>query len=540
MVTRREQRELDIMIIVRWLFMMPFLAVPEISDITKLSDNRIYRLMQALSEEGKVAKVRVAWLFNLQDRWFLTTSGVLWAVENLGLEIQWQVTENGLKWLLRRLPMLECFYQLAPKLWTHTGIRHLGIAIDSPDPDVDAVRYDREHRMREFVWRRDHQIHALHISEIGAWGPLVWLGLTTTVHRMADNVALWMHTLETPLAPGVMPPRPAAWVSVGFDRLSAMHGSAAWPWPVALTVTADGQIMREMEEPGNFSGPLTETSSPADLGKPEKIADWVKRKHSTLWALRNPLAFRVFMAIAEWPSITVEQIERKFPGSTTALPGVIKRLTAAELIISLDDAFYLCDRGRATLAQMDRIHPNSVAATFAFLLNEDGDQRLRVQKHDQAVIDVAIHLENETGGSERLEVFHGWRHVIQVDDDTQVNPDAMVCLVGGQNPPPFYLETEFSAVNRAQAIRKFRPHRRFQQTYGVSLPLLVVCADRAMEELFWEVGAGLNMLTTTLPELLDGVSFGPQSVWRHFGRTQSIEYLEILRLQQAIDRLRNQ
>ena len=536
MTTRREQRQQDINTIIRWMFMMPFIAVVELAAVTDLQQNRVYRLLNDLADEGLVAKVRLGWLFNVQDRWFLTTSGVLWAIEHLGLELQWQVTENGVKWLLRRLAMVEVFYRLTCNLWRHDGVQMRDDVYRSPDPDLDPIPFSRENRMRQFVWFRSSLIHAIHISDIGAWVPFTWMGLTTTAHRMADTVAEWMDILNRPMGPGLAHPTPAGWVSVGLDRLSATLAASAWPWPIAMSLTADGRVLKEME-PGPFTGALKEPVKPLKLGHPERIVDWIDDRHkSKIWAIKNPLAFRVFLEIHQWFSISLEQLERKFPDSTTSLPRVLGDLVDAKLVVQLDGRYYPDLPGMTVLANMDRSSPRTVAATFRSLLNEDGLHRRRLERHDPAVIDVALKLESETDGLGALEVANGWRYVIQVDPDIQINPDAMVYMGDPDHKVPFYLETEFTADDRRKIRDKLRPHRRLLQRDGTLLPLVVVCANRKMEELFWEVGRGLLMFTTTLDELLTGTSFGPESVWRYFGRPLPLNHLEILRLRREIDR----
>ena len=76
-----------------------------------------------------------------------------------------------------------------------------------------------------------------------------------------------------------------------------------------------------------------------------------------------------------------------------------------------------------------------------------------------------------------------------------------------------------------------------QQNEGDLIKLLMVCATREMERLFWAAGKGLMMLTTTVDELIASGAAGSPSRWRHFGRPVDLLFMEDLRLQHKLRRL---
>ena len=65
------------------------------------------------------------------------------------------MTVTGLKWLVRRLDMLEAFYQLAPELWSHESVR-IGLPVYlTSEPDEEPVEFTPDVLMREFCRMRE-------------------------------------------------------------------------------------------------------------------------------------------------------------------------------------------------------------------------------------------------------------------------------------------------------------------------------------------------------------------------------------------------
>ncbi len=82
MTLRKLKREEDILTIISWLWMMPLLSLPELAAVTGLTYNRCNRLAKILYRRGMVESVRLGMTLELQDRWYLTTGGVGFAMQS--------------------------------------------------------------------------------------------------------------------------------------------------------------------------------------------------------------------------------------------------------------------------------------------------------------------------------------------------------------------------------------------------------------------------------------------------------------------------
>lgn len=532
----------DVLEIVRFLLMMPLLSVAEMVPATGLADSRCRRILDSLHADGFVTSTRAGRLHNVQTRSWLTTQGVMLAVRELGVDIPWQASENHIKWLFWRLPMVEIIYRLAPTLLAHPGVIGCGPVYNSPDPDEAPIWFPQDLRLEKLIWRRDPNVHAIAVFKNGAWMPITYLGLTTTFHQMLDYMDAWMKFLETPAEPGCAPPEPAGWVCIGIDHLAAMHAAEVWAndrvWykDATLVATADGRVVNSMK-PMPFGPPLREPRGPVNLGRPERVKRWVEQD-PVMKALNGKRAFRVFMFVAEWYGASQAQVEREVRDSGGGINSIIANGCKANLFDRREDGLYLGDAGMLALAHMDRISHKTVRASFQSLLNEDGRHRSRLRRHDQTVIDIAHQLRHQVRPGVTLDVYNGFRRLQNHEGLTQINPDAAVILnweLGAM--PPYRLEAEFEADSLSAATDKLEPHRLLQQNEGDLVTLLMVCANQEMERLFWAAGKGLMMLTTTLEELIASGPAGSPSPWRHFGRPVDLLFMEELRLQQKLRRL---
>ena len=188
MILRKFKRENDILTMISWLWMMPLLSLPELATVTGLTYNRCNRLMKDLYHQGRATSVRLGMTLELQNRWILTTSGVTFAMERLGYSLEWQVSEAGLKLLIRRLPTLETFYRLAPSIWGHDGVERIRPIYRTPDPDEDPLEFPVDLRLRRFQWQREADIHAICEYANEAWIPWTWVGPMTKQATLAEKL----------------------------------------------------------------------------------------------------------------------------------------------------------------------------------------------------------------------------------------------------------------------------------------------------------------------------------------------------------------
>ena len=496
MTLRKFEREHDILAIISWLWMMPLLSLPELATVTGLTYHRCNRLTKDLYHQGRVTSVRLGMTLGLQRRWFLTTGGIRYAMQELGYAPEWQVSEAGLKLLIQRLPTLEAFYPRAPRLWSLSGIESIHPIHWSPDPDEYPIEFPAGLRLTRFQWQRDPDVHAITEYENGAWVPWATFGPMTKVAQIREKLGRGLATVdsrsrtrETPAAAG--------WVVLGADRLAASYAATVFSRGAALVMSVEGGTQWRMR-PREFTLPACfENGRTNDLGVPERIPAWVK-KDPVVSALNGAVPCALFRFICQWCGVRVGQLHKRFTHSHGEINAALRSLVRGGVIVRLDGAYYPTRDGMLAAARMDRVSHQSIYGYFDVYLKADGNYRRARQKHDQAVIDYVLKWSSDHG-----EVFHGRRFVVPVINRTQLAPDAIA--VGGRHDGStgmWFVEVELSAKAPSSVRDKLRPYREYQQYFGQSVDLMVVVGTEGAEKVFLEQGRGLNITTITLDRFL--------------------------------------
>ena len=503
--TRMERWERDLMLILRLLWMMPLLEPKGMERITGFRENRCYQLLRTLSKRRLVIREAMGRREGKRFRYWLTGKGVLLVAAETQSPIPWQVTETGVAWLVRRLPMVEAFYDLVPELMRHKGVQgDLPVYLTmEPDGTGSTTKFTPELKMYDFCWMREGEIHAVVRYENAAWFALVWVGSMVPEHQLIAKGELAVQQLDGDF-------EPAGWGIVGFDRLAARLVAEVWPADNVLAVSTDGHVERDMR-PGPFTPPLREETKPARLGRPENLANWWNKKSKqykpAMVALNSPLNYLVFRFIAEWYGPTPAQLER---ACGTSYRAAVRALKEAGLVEKLDGGFYLDRVGELTVAQMDRVSHQSVLRRIDSYLHEDGAYRQNQQQHNRSLIDVVLKLADE-----KVAAYGGWRTRRTAPDGVQVVPDATVLLERRDGSSIIvFLEVEFTARTPRLMERKLAPYRSLRRQQEERIGQLWVFEDSKVEERY-RLALGVEpALTVVLKEFLTGSSRGMSSVWR--------------------------
>ena len=507
MALRAWKQQEDILKIVEWLWMMPLLSLPELKAVTGLTYDRCNRLVKILYREGKVSSVRLGMTLEVQDRHFLTTSGVRYALAEVQAKLEWQVSQRGLQLLIGRLPSLEAFYRLAPRIWGHDGVERINPIRVSPDPDVDEVVFPPDLPLKRFQWQRDSNIHAISEYANGAWLPWVWIGpMTKETMLGARRLAAEQKLFER--SQYAEQPVPAGWVIIGSDQLAAAQAAHVWKDEDALVTTVDGCTMSSLR-PREFDWPRYDYATvPDSPGFPERIPEWMA-KDSALPTLTGKLPFALFQYIAQWPALRLKHLHQHFRHSHGEINAALKKIAEGGLIVRLDGGHYLTRHGMLAAARMDRISHQSLYGGFDGYLRPDGSYRRSRQRHDQAVADVILAWERAGGAA-----FHGRRAVLNVANEAQLAPDAVMTLPRADGTLQLWLaEVELSAEAPSSARRKLQPYRMYLQRNGRPVALLMIVGTEAAEKAFLREGRGLGILVTTVERLLASGPLG-EGVWR--------------------------
>ena len=268
-LTPREIRDRDRAAVRRSLWEMPLQSAADLAATTGLSSDRVYQVLEHLRRHGLATRDSLGRIGGVRHRWWLTRQGVLRTADELGRRFPWQVTETGLRWLVRRLPALEAFYEVAPRLFSRPDVLTPQIFYRTPDPHEDPTIFTESLRMIEFEWMRDGEIHAVAHYDNGAWVPLIWVGSMVSGAAVRQKAEAARGQLA---ADGL---EPAGWVIICEDSLLAKQSAGAWTDDSALVIYDSGESALRMR-PAPFSWrPLRSISLAGDPGAPEGIVPWL-------------------------------------------------------------------------------------------------------------------------------------------------------------------------------------------------------------------------------------------------------------------------
>ena len=487
-LTPLQELERDKSLVRRWLWMMPLQSVQELTVTTGLGEDRVRRLLKNLWRRGQVTRASLGRMMGVRQRWWLTTQGVEITGKELARAFPWQVTENGISWLIRRLPSVELFYAIASRLWGRADVSTPHDVYTNPDPDSDPITFTEDLELVDFQWMRDGEIHAVARYDSGAWLPLIWAGDAASGAVLAEKANKARNQLDDGL-------RPAGWVVACGDEPTGHLAARQWTDENALVVVPDQLAARSMAASGYTGRYLMETSLPSTLGSPEAIVNRLK-EGSPMVALNGACAYQMFRFIAQWPGATPRQLEQGFgPGYRAAL----RPLRRSGLVERLDGGFYLTRAGILEVAHMDRIAWQSVWSRLGAYLNPGGAYRRGQQRHDRALVDVVLALSRRS-----YEPHAGWRARINIPGVTQIVPDicALMSQDGGRRT--VFLEVEFTARTPAQIERKLEPYRLVQQHTGQGIMCLWLVQDEFVRQRFVSLGQGLPLQALTLAGFLAG------------------------------------
>ncbi len=507
-ITSPEQRfERDLQLMRNALWMMPLLDTKEMARTTGFSENRCYRLLRELMERKLVTRATMGRAAGKRFRYWLTEKGVRSVADETGCPVPWQVAEAGIGWLVRRLPMVEAIYALAPQLMSHAGM-----LIDQPvymstlpdGSDLSVIHFPPDLRMVEFCWIRSGEIHAVVTYENGSWFALVWVGSMVTEHMLKEKGELAVGQLDGTF-------EPAGWVVVGCDRLATRMAAEVWPAENVLAVSADGEVAREMRPAPFTRSVLGEPTKLVRLGRPQNVSNWWDAKsrqyRPAMAALNGSMQYETFRFIAEWYGPTPAQLERRFGPSSRA---AVRALRQAGLVVKLDGGFYLDWLGERTVARMDRVSPARVTGRMNAYLHENGAYRENQQRHNRTLVDIVQKLSEM-----HISAYGGWRVRRTAPDGTQVVPDVAALLDLGSRRVTAFMELEFTARRPVQMEGKRAPYVAVQRLQRKPIAQLWLVADPETEAIYRRSRRSSEpMLTAVLEDFLQGSSGFMGDNWR--------------------------
>ena len=235
--------------LLKMLWQMQYASASDLKGWPFVSASRVEPNLNLLLTKGLIVCEILGWMRDAQRRYVLLDEGTDLVTELTGWRPTWFQSDAGKMNIRSRGPMVECFYHVAPRIWSPDLVRERPNSRPGVDEDFRGHLYyydpeaywemepdvHAEPQPDSFTWLRQGPLHALVGMHPGSephrfWVPLVWYGthgpkdgLPSTLDRVFDH-------LETEPDPNLdAPARPPGVVIVAADALAAALASREMP-----------------------------------------------------------------------------------------------------------------------------------------------------------------------------------------------------------------------------------------------------------------------------------------------------------------------
>ena len=501
----------DALIVLSLVEQYPFCSASDIALHGIFNAQKLTGLLQSLHGNGYVARLVVGRKFQAQTRYHILRKGLNTLIQELNMPISWQDTASGLEAIFRFLPIVETLNRLVPRLWTIGAFKDLPLVLPSHyTPDATILRFDHTTKPARFQWLQSAQkgvltAAPLYQSEDGAelLLPFIWQGLQHRDGHVAANFAdvredlpgdsdFWYGTDRRPVGVVIVVP----------DQLGAMRLTDVLDRAVpAAVIDQTGVVLQRLIPAlpqGNMSLPAPpnpRVGNLANLGS-------TLAANLALSTVTDVLTDRVLRWIELFPACNQSGIAIGLGHNRQQVGKCLASLTRAGLIEAKAGRYELTDPGANFAARQDRVSPGTVKARY-----NTGREKPR---HKVGLARLAVRFREK-----KLHVAPGWRRVMNLPGETQIQPDLWLLIPGDQGTYVWHtVEFERSATGEAEINKKLGPYQIFA-VGGVPLPMLMICETPDAAERFLRIGDDLPMLVSTLDEVLHGDFQGAASVWRY-------------------------
>ena len=519
-------RDRTMLLLLWWISQMPLASAKNLSDIGFFPLGKIHRLLQEIVDYGCIGRLELGVGRRKTSRYFLHRKGIGCLNQGLPLIFRyaWQVTEPALERFICRLRMKEAIYDVATRILQSNAVRTPAFFDTTPDGAESKAMFNADMRLVRFTWLRSGPVHAIaeYRDRDGETCnlPFLWYGLHHGPDPLPSAISELFAGLKT--APDALwygePASPGGLVIVAIDRLAAFRARTqlAPQLPTAI-VDASGNLIETLTPMRPYGALIETTVLPGPLGVPENL-DRVVQNDATLAAVCGVPKNAAFEWIENWPGSRTTEVAEGIGQPRSAVRAIVDELIAAGLVRRYQGAFYLDRAGLIAAAKRDRVSYQTVSKRLMGYLK---DARCRhMKKHDLAVVRLALKFK-KAGWF----VAPGWRHLFNLANKTQVDPDLWLLLpIGDGRGIWTCVEYERSATDDSKIDGKIGPYRTLLLE-GQATPMLMVTEEREPAEIFASRGDDIPMLVATHDDVISGPWYGPESVWRFRGATVDIGHL---------------
>ena len=487
-------------------------SAEELARAIELPESTVRDALTRLEARGAVLGVEMGATLRRRRRFFLQTGGlpILSLQDGPVRSAGPQATLDGLVKQAVRLPMLEAFYHLAPKLCQASfvapdaqGISFRGLH----EPEVVDVSHIRNAKLIGLRWMSRGPIHVTTHYDVPG-GPmldvgLMWMGGQRSVTRL-PQVIEGVHPRHT--------------ILICADRLTHMRlkplvaasiSAADENSPTFTSVVWEGQFLHDGVSPiFTYERPVPDPTVPtAKTGIPENLEDKLRRLR--LGCLLDVRSNRVLKWIEDWTGSNLTLVAEGCHMARSVAQGIVQALVKDGLVVELDRRLYLADHGMSFVAARDRVSHKTSRSRYAALVADDGKYRRQQQRHYLGVARLAV----IAGRYGRL-AAPGFRWVVTLSDpnlgDTQLKPDLWVQLPcpNGRN---VWLPVEYELTARTDRaiLRKLRPWIVAAE-FGRYWPVVFVVPDEQTCEKIKSIGynLGIPVAAATVKDFELGLKMG--------------------------------
>ena len=486
---------------------------------------------------------RMGRIFMVQERFLLTSHGVRAVIDELGMELERQVTERYVATMVSRLSMMEAFNHVLPGLFQSEAIRLPAVFHPHPGPDAPELKLDNTTRLVRILRPRSQRDMRLHLVAqyrtaqlCDVFIPVIFIGSHGGVENLPGDLEETLAYLETegPHWYGHHAIRPPGVLIIARDRFAALK--ARWEFASSIPraiVTETGAVIDQML-PQCPNGYVLGTAERVErLGNPERTME-TALADKTFLALNGVPNFYLFNTIELFPALDVSNLAIAIGQSRQETVAMRKEQEEEELVRMDRREHYPAAKAIGVVANRDGLNWNTARGAMGQYPDPANAEVRRQKGHDRMVGRIAVHAKRSG-----YAVAQGRLKVVNYEEGprgaraTQLKPDLWVLVHFGNGMGMWYLvEAERYATYPGQMEDKLKPQLIARDEHGETWPyLLIVGKDRGgnMDEesraaRFLEHVRDLPVMIATLSEVRDGRAFGGESVWRYGNRRVDIRH----------------
>ena len=444
--------------------------------------------------------------------------------------LPWSLGEAGARVLYDRLPYAISFYDIAPKLFNEAG-DNLMYWIGDDKPTLTEWRFLRRGQLLEAIGVYENGKDEFQVG-------FYWIGRQLKPVRMMEK---WDNQVENLVCTSEateferrMNPYAMEQTDPDFDdspqlSLHVMVGADDYATRQAMESVSNIGYLRERAfsfwvaenpcrkicESGRVwpgGDTIVDRIEYVPVGEPERVAPPSEQddrdKSPFPKSLSSVLPYRIFSLAEEHAAIRQEDAEDILRKESREVEPALESLVEDNILVKLEDEYYLTDPAMNYVAVRDRISVSSVRDRLLSYVGENNHRRHHELEHNRGMWRI-VRAMHRCG----IEVYGGWRGVRHFQGVTQIQTDGLLYANGPWGKTRYFLEHERTATTPEKVTEKLRTYKK-ALGLGIRLRAIWITETRGAATQFLQRARNLDVMVATLDELEAGPIAGPATIWR--------------------------